>query len=67
VLEAAAQPFKSTTWVAALTVIVARDDGNLARSRRLGLDRFTRLVRAEVVRRGKTKPCLRIVRRCSPR
>jgi transposase len=62
-LEAAAQPFKSTTWVAALTVIVARDDGNLARTRRLGLDRFTRLVRAEVVRRGKAKPCLRIVRK----
>ncbi len=62
-LEAAAQPFKSTTWVAALTVIVARDDGNLARTRRLGLDRFTRLVRTEVTRRGKAKPCLRIVRR----
>jgi transposase len=29
-LEAAAQPFKSTTWVAAVTVVVARDDGNLA-------------------------------------
>ena len=29
-LEAAAQPFKSTTWVAASTVVVARDDGNLA-------------------------------------
>ena len=62
-LEAAAQPFKSTTWVAAMTVIVARDDGNLARTRRLGLDRFTRLVRAEVVRRRKAKPCLRIVRK----
>jgi transposase len=61
-LEVAAQPFKSTTWVAALTVIVARDDGNLARTRRLGLDRFIRLVRAEVTRRGKVKPCLRIVR-----
>jgi transposase len=44
-----------------LTVIVARDDGNLARTRRLGLDRFTRLVRSEMVRRGKAKPCLRIV------
>jgi transposase len=44
-------------------VIVARDDGNLDRTRRLGLDRFTRLVRAEVVRRGKAKPCLRIVRK----
>lgn len=63
VLDAAAQPFKSTTWVAAVSVVVARDDGNLARTRRLGLERFTRLVRAEVTRRGKTKPCLRIVRK----
>ena len=46
-----------------MTVIVARDDGNLACTRRLGLDRFTRLVRAEVVHRGKSKPCLRIVRK----
>ena len=44
-------------------MIVARDDGNLDRTRRLGLDRFTRLVRAEVVHRGKSKPCLRIVRK----
>jgi transposase len=63
VLDAAAQPFKSITWVAAMTVVVARDDGNLARTRRLGLDRFTRLVRAEVTRRGKAKPSLRIVRK----
>jgi transposase len=62
-LEAAAQPFKSTTWVAAVNVIVDRDGGNLARTRRLGMDRFIRVVRAEVVRRGKTKPCLRIVRK----
>ena len=62
-LDAAAQPFKSTTWVAAMTVVVARDNGNLARTRRLGVDRFTRLVRAEVIRRGKAKPCLRIVRK----
>ncbi len=62
-LEAAAQPFKSTTWVAAMTVVVDRDGGNLGRTRRLGLDRFIRLVRAEVVHRGKTKPCLRIVRK----
>ena len=62
-MDAAAQPFKSTTWVAALSVVVARDDGNLARTRRLGLARFTRLVRAEVTRRGKAKPCLRIVRK----
>ena len=62
-LEAAAQPFKSTTWVAALTVIVRRDGGDLARTRRLGPARFERAVRAEVVRRGGVRACLRIVRR----
>lgn len=36
VLTAAKHPFKSTTWVAALTVVVARDGGDLARTRRLG-------------------------------
>jgi hypothetical protein len=46
-----------------LAVVVSRDDGNLARTHKLGLDRFTRLVRAEVTRRGKAKPCLRIVRK----
>lgn len=62
-LEAAAQPFKSTTWVAALTVIVRRDGGDLARTRRLGPARFERAVRAEMVRRGGVRACLRIVRR----
>ncbi len=62
VLPAAKQPFKSTTWVAALTVIVVRDGGDLPRTRRLGAARFAEQVRKEVVRRGKTKPCLRIVR-----
>ncbi len=37
VLDAAAQPFKSMTWVAAVSVVVARDDGNLARTRRRGV------------------------------
>jgi len=63
VLGSAAQPFKSTTWVAALSVILRRDGGDLDRTGRLGLARFERLVRAEVVRRGKTRPCLRIVRK----
>jgi transposase len=62
VLSAAKQPFKSTTSVAALTVVVVRDGGDLGRTRRLGVDRFVEQVRKEVVRRGKLKPCLRIVR-----
>jgi transposase len=59
-LETAKQPFKSVTWVAALTVLMGRDRGDFVRTSRLGKDRFERLVRAEVVRRGRTKPCLRI-------
>ena len=62
-LEAAKHPFKSTTWVAAMTVVVDRDGGNLERTRRLGAARFERAVRKEVTRRGKIRPCLRIVRR----
>jgi transposase len=62
-LEVAAQPFKSATWVAALTVVVRRDGGDLARTRRLGPARFERAVRAEVARRGGVRPCLRILRR----
>ncbi len=61
-LATAAYPFRSTTWVAALVVITARDGGDLERTRRLGAARFERMVRVEVTRRGKTRPCLRIVR-----
>ncbi len=65
-LETAKQPFKSATWVAALAVVVGqgrgRDGGDLDRTRRLGLAWFERAVRAEVVRRGGIRPCLRIVR-----
>jgi transposase len=62
-LETAKHPFRSATWVAALTVVVRRDGGDLDRTRRLGLARFERAVRAEVARRGGVRPCLRIVRR----
>jgi len=65
-LETAKHPFRSTTFVAALTVVVGqgrgRDGGELDRTRRLGLARFERAVRAEVSRRGGVRPCLRIVR-----
>ena len=62
-LETAKHPFRSATWVAALTVVVRRDGGDLDRTRRLGLARFERAVRAEVTRRGGVRPCLPIVRR----
>ena len=62
-LETAKQPFKSTTWVAALSVVMNRDGGDLHRTRRLGPARFEHAVRREVTRRGKARPCLRIVRK----
>ena len=58
----ARQPFKSSTWVAAMHVIMTRDRGDLARTRRLGPARFEHAVRKELTRRGKVRPCLRIVR-----
>jgi transposase len=62
-LEAAKQPFKSVTWVAAITVVMRRDGGDLALARRRGLARFERAVRREVIRRGRTRPCGPIARR----
>jgi transposase len=61
-LDAARQPFRSVTWMAALAVVAGRDGGDLARTRRLGAARFEHAVRREVTRRGRHKPCLRIVR-----
>ena len=66
-LETAKHPFRSATWVAPLAVVVrqgrGRDGGDPDRTRRLGLTRFERAVRAEVARRRGVRPCLRIVRR----
>ncbi len=61
-LDAARQPFRSRTWIASLAVISGRDGGDLARTRRLGMQRFEHAVRREITRRGGRKPCLRIVR-----
>jgi len=61
-LDAARQPFRSVTWTAALAVITGRDGADLSRTRRLGPARFELAVRREVTRRGRQKPCLRIVR-----
>jgi transposase len=62
-LDTAQQPFRSRTWVAAMAVILDRDQGQSDRTRRLGLARFEQAVRREVIRRGGQKPCLRIVRK----
>ena len=62
VLDTARQPFRSSTWIAGLSVITGRDGGDFARTRRLGAARFEQAVRRQIVRRGGQKPCLRIVR-----
>jgi transposase len=61
-LLTARQPFRSSTWTAAMSIVVDRDGADLARTRRLGLARFETAVRREVIRRGGQRPCLRIVR-----
>jgi transposase len=61
-LQTARQPFRSSTWTAAMGIVVDRDGGDLTRTRRLGLARFETAVRREVIRRGRQRPCLRIVR-----
>ena len=61
-LETAAQPFRSQTWAAAMSVVLDRDGGDLDRTRRLGWARFERAVRREVTKRGGQKPSLRIAR-----
>jgi transposase len=59
----AKHPFKSATWLAAMHVIMTRDGGDFARTRRLGPARFEHAVRKELTRRGRTRPCLRILRK----
>lgn len=61
-ITTAQQPFKSHTWVAAMHVIMTRDGGDFARTRRLGPIRFEHAVRRELTRRGQQRPRLRIVR-----
>ena len=60
-LDTAQQPFRSQTWVAALTIVCDRDGGDPHRTRRLGATRFEAAVRREIIRRGGQKPCRRIV------
>ncbi len=62
VLQAARQPFRSHTWLAGLSIVVERDGGDLARTRRLGAARFEHAIRRDILTRGGQKPCLRIMR-----
>ena len=61
VLDAARQPFKSTTWHAALTVALAAPDGDLARVTRLGQRRFDAAVRRQVARWDAVNPWRKII------
>jgi transposase len=61
-LDTAQYPFRSKTWAAAMAVVLDRDGGDLARTRRLGLARFEPAVRREIVNRGGKTPSLRIAR-----
>jgi transposase len=61
-LQTARQPFRSSTWTVTMGVVLDRDGGDLSRTRRLGVDRLESAVRREIIRRGKQRPCLRIVR-----
>jgi transposase len=61
VLDAAQQPFKSTTWHAALTVALHRADGDLGRVTRLGLRRFDAAVRRQVARWDAVNPWRKII------
>jgi len=52
VLDAAASPFDSTNWCAALAVVLERCDGDPRRLARRGRDRFSGAVRRELPRWG---------------
>jgi transposase len=61
-LSTARQPFGSLTWTVTMHVVLQRDGADLTRTRRLGLARLESAVRREIVKRGRQRPCLRIVR-----
>ncbi|HEY2687006.1 MAG TPA: transposase [Streptosporangiaceae bacterium] len=62
VLDAARQPFKSTTWPAALTVALASAaDGDLSRVSRLGRRRFDAAVRRQVAPWDAVHPWRKII------
>jgi transposase len=45
-----------------MSVVLDRDGGDLTRTHRLGVARLASATRRKIIRRGKRKPCLRIVR-----
>jgi transposase len=45
-----------------MSIVLDRDGGDLTRTHRLGVARLASAVRREIIRRGKQKPCMRIVR-----
>jgi transposase len=60
-LDWAQQPFRSNTWIVALSVIADRDGGDLARTRRFGAAWFEHAVRRQIIKQGGQKPCGRIM------
>jgi transposase len=69
-LDAAAQPFRSRTWAAAMSMICDRDHGDLARTRRLGLTGSNRTVRRDGEHKSNQNPrylCFSSAGMCSRR
>jgi transposase len=62
VLTAAAGPFDSSTWKAAVAVVLDRCDGDPTRIRRMGQARFIAAIRRELPRWDAHKVCHRIAR-----
>jgi len=63
VLECAVKPLDSTTWLASLAVTVDRCNGNPAKLRTLGRDRFFAAVRRELPRFGAQRVCHKVADR----
>jgi transposase len=59
-LECAVKPLESTTWLACLAVTSDRCNGNPAKLRKLGRDRFFAVVRRELPRFGAQRVCHRV-------
>lgn len=62
-LDCAVRPLESTTWLACLAVTTDRCNGNPAKLRRWGRDRFLAAVRRQLPRFGATRASHRIVDR----
>jgi transposase len=62
-LECAAKPLESTTWLACLSVITQRCNGNPAKIRKMGRDKFVAAVRGELSYWGAKKISHRVLDR----